>query len=291
MLPSTPSQELGELLAYAVAQQRHRRNNGLLDEARHAEDRGDATAVSRVKAAFASLREPGKPEPPNLAQRVADLLNTGADPNEAYCGFRLPRDQWPDYPLHLAVELEDAEACGLLIEAGAQVTRRNRHDQTLLHLAETAGVTRALVQGGARWNAWSPSGRVKSNPTDPTHYWTALHAKAAKACGGAVRVLLEHGADPNECTSTGTPVLHVAVLGLMDTGRTAAFEALLDAGADPTALDPEWSRGTLSERIRDHLSGWPSDRVRPLLERLDRAIYEKLNRSLPSAQTRKSCRL
>lgn len=166
---------------------------------------------------------------------VSLLLEAGADVNA--------RD-WSGYsPLHRAAQTNDnPHMITMLLDAGADVNAWATgfqidwgYDYTPLHLAvrnENPAVTAALLEAGADVNALN--GRGTGTP---------LHLAAGSDSNPAVVALLvEAGADVNaraevwdRCcytTSRDRTPLHLAAKS-----NPVAFIMLLDAGADPTALD------------------------------------------------------
>ena len=109
------------------------------------------------------------------------------------------------------------------------VTSWSNDGFTALHLAAFFGQEEAaelLVARGAEVNV------VARNPTIVV---TPLHSAAAGSHAGIVKLLLEHGADPNAAQDGGFTPLHSAA-GNDD--RDSA-EALLEAGADPSLANDE----------------------------------------------------
>lgn len=155
------------------------------------------------------------------------LLDAGADPNQSI-GSR-----WP--PASLAAPAEDtrlsalygaaglnrdAEITRLLLEAGADPN----DGESLYHALEDPACTRLLLAAGARVAGTNALYRV-------------LDLDRLES----LQLLLAHGADPNEAApgaptgDWGRPLLWA----LRRRRSPAHIEALLDAGADPSARTPE----------------------------------------------------
>jgi len=144
-------------------------------------------------------------------------------------------------PLHFAAAwAPDHEVVGLLVRAGADVNARDEEHYTPLHAAagsnQNPAVTAALLEAGANVNAQSED--VVGTPLHQAARWNRNPDVA--------RLLVEAGADVNawgmtyvSCCWTRyrqTP-LHLAAQA-----NPAAFLLLLDAGADPTAVDQfDWT--------------------------------------------------
>jgi ankyrin repeat protein len=114
-------------------------------------------------------------------ERLGELLDAGADPNEfAPDGFT---------PLTLAAFFKRPDAARLLLERGADVGLRARHEQIQvlpLHSAAANGgsveIARLLLDAGADVNAEQPGG------------FTALDAARQDGNEELERLLLERGA-------------------------------------------------------------------------------------------------
>ena len=95
---------------------------------------------------------------------------------------------------------------------------------TGLHLAAFFGQEEAaelLLARGAEVNLVARNANIHVTP---------LHSAAAGSHSGIVKLLLEHGADPNAAQDGGFTPLHSAA----NNDDRESAEALLEAGADPT---------------------------------------------------------
>lgn len=151
------------------------------------------------------------------AGAVASLIARGADVNAAE-GDGMTA-------LHWAAERGEDAVVDMLVSAGAAVDAVTRiGGYTPLHMASRRGhaaVVGSLLAAGSDASATTTDSGV-----------TALHLAAAAVDGGAsVRLLLEHGSDPNarEAWAGQTPLMFAAAAN-----RADAVRALLDAGADPS---------------------------------------------------------
>lgn len=122
-----------------------------------------------------------------------------------------------DTALHIAAAAYRESIVRALIEAGAQVSARNRHGATPLHSA-AAGSPNAT-----HWNPRAQAATIRSlvnagvdpNGTDKRGV-TPLHIAVRTRCAVAVRTLLEYGADAKLKNKSGsTPLL----LAQLTTGR------------------------------------------------------------------------
>ena len=150
-------------------------------------------------------------------QKVRRWLDAGVDPNAF-----VPDEDY--LPLHRAAGGGDQEIIALLLERGADVDALGRrHVGTALHSAVRAwwqdGVAEGLIERGADVNARTVDfGK------------TPLHEALDSGDTELVRLLLEHGADPNATDVEGRTLLHWAAEG----AAAPTIELLLDHGADPT---------------------------------------------------------
>lgn len=124
----------------------------------------------------------------------------------------------------------------LLVDFGAHVNMSNNHKETALIIAARSEILEAkeVVQLLLRRGAYATSCDVQQR--------TALWYAVANGNIDMVRVLLEHGANPNDCSEFCTsttmsyecPALEAALKG----DHTAIAQLLVENGADVNALDP-----------------------------------------------------
>ena len=206
-------------------------------------------------------------------ETVAGCIEAGADVN-AGSVYRRDGSQLPGLtPLHFAsVWARDPAIVSLLVQAGAEVNARDDSGGSPLHAA--AGSTSepamivALAEAGAELNVWRPG-------VHSPYGWSPLHLAVDRNRNPVVTAaLLEAGADVHARQEDGPTSLHDAataeVVALLleagadiearatywgwrqpngrdmtplhvaaKRGNAAVFMALLDAGADPAALDIE----------------------------------------------------
>ncbi|HEX3550241.1 MAG TPA: hypothetical protein VHT53_07700 [Candidatus Elarobacter sp.] len=145
------------------------------------------------------------------------LLDAGADPNQRYVS---PDGHTVSALYGAAGKYHDLALTTMLLEAGADPN----DGESLYHSLDDPACTRALVEHGARIAGSNAIYRSLDLP-DPT----------------ALRVLLEHGGDPNEppggalIAQWGSPLMW----GIRRGRSRAHIEALLDAGADPATRTPD----------------------------------------------------
>lgn len=119
------------------------------------------------------------------------------------------------------------EAVQLLLKAGADITFKNEHGQTALHLAireEKTAIARLLLKKGADIGA-----------TDAFYKSTPLHYAAGNYNTAPLRLLLAHGADINAQNGDGETPLHTA----LQDGNKEIVRTLLTLGADPSIRNKE----------------------------------------------------
>ena len=103
----------------------------------------------------------------------------------------------------------------------------HQRDDHIEHFFDACATGRVDVLRGLLVN--DPSLARGSNPKANHQGWTGLHAAAKGGHGDAVRLLLEHGADPNAREAgDNTYALHWAAAH----GHLEIVRALLDAGGD-----------------------------------------------------------
>ena len=144
-------------------------------------------------------------------------------------------------PLVRAARSGELEEVGRLVAGGADVEEKDGRSMTALHFAAKGGhqgILRVLLDAGAdasasfeaTWEDVEGDPGANAATMDPDRL-LALHVAAMRGDEGAVRVLLDAGADVAVRGRWGhTPLHHAARLGHRVTAR-----ALLDAGADASS--------------------------------------------------------
>ncbi|MCP4602721.1 MAG: hypothetical protein GY847_19765 [Proteobacteria bacterium] len=135
------------------------------------------------------------------------------------------KDAYGNTPLYLAIRRGQIATANLLIERGADVCAENKDKKTALHVAVQYGpqkeIIKRLLAAGVDVNAAD-----KYNET-PLHY--ALREDVAEI----VKLLLEHGANPNtKVTVRGRATKRTTLQYAIDSGQIALLDLLISHGAD-----------------------------------------------------------
>lgn len=117
----------------------------------------------------------------------------------------------PLRPIHRAVMDNDAAAFGVELAEGTDINTPGPEDMTPLHIAADRGnveFAKALLDAGANVDPINVWGN--------TPLWMAI-MKQSRTCpdGSMVRLLLDHGADPNRTEGKNSPLVMI--------GRIAGF--------------------------------------------------------------------
>ena len=161
--------------------------------------------------------------------------------------------------LHWAVQADDLESTGWLIEAGANVKVKDRYGFTPLYFAATNGnaaVIRRLLEAGADPNAADASGE------------TALMTATRSGNVDSLKALLQHGASVNIQDAV---TQQTALMWAVRANSPAAVELLIEYGAGinartrigkaPAARPPGAGGG--SHGVGIVRSGWPEQGFQP----------------------------
>jgi ankyrin repeat protein len=166
---------------------------------------------------------------------AAAMLALGADPNlqnKISPGSTSPHVEQAGTALHVATARNDAAMVALLLTNHADVKLRSVTGWTPLDVAASAGATEVaaqLIAAGADVNA--------AGPVDSTGGATPLLRAAGNDHSDTVKLLLEHGANPNTAYITGagsTPLMLAA-----GQGNTEIAGLLLEHGARTDLKDNE----------------------------------------------------
>lgn len=144
---------------------------------------------------------------------INTLLNNGADPNEGIYG---------ETPLMVAVQNQKSDVVRLLLDRGANpnIESENAPGRTALHVAfDFVEPRRSFLRYGLA-DTKNACHIAKINPIGTLQPWREQHA-------AIVRLLLNHGADPNTCVEYSTVLMWAALHGEIDLVRL-----LLRKGAD-----------------------------------------------------------
>lgn len=185
----------------------------------HAIDRGadpDATSGSQTtpKAVITMAAEAG------AAEVVQVLLDAGA---------AIAPDVSSDWvPLRAAIHHGHSDVVRLLLERGANPNTSHGRDSMLEEAIDTATSRPSSASAHVLDDLLRFGAKVR-DPASPA----IVRAVATGAPTGVLRILLRHGASPDQTRLDGVPLLVLA------TRRrdAAAVDLLLNAGADPNAVD------------------------------------------------------
>lgn len=137
-------------------------------------------------------------------------------------------------PLHFAVQEHQTRAVEDLLRANADVNSRDQRGITPLMVAARWGfadIINLLIQAGANINA-----KDRANPVDYGRR-TALYHACMTGRVGMVKLLLEHGAEPDCLAQHGyTPLSTVIRIA----GNREIVFLLLEHGASPSGPDGCW---------------------------------------------------
>ena len=177
------------------------------------------------------------------ASVIQQLLDAGADVNHALVAG--------ETPLLTAARTATAEVIGVLVSHGADPNVREPvRGQTPLMWAAAAGNVEAigaLLAGGSDLFALSEehdfrsrstgNGGARRPPEGPMIEFSPLMFAVRNGHLGAVRTLLDAGADPNGAIPDGTAALLVAIINAH--WELAGY--LIDRGADPNGMASGWA--------------------------------------------------
>src|SRR5215208_3181323 len=124
-------------------------------------------------------------------------------------------------PIHVAAKTGDVAGIAAALDAGAKINESDGAAPPLYYAVQGAqlGAAKLLIERGADVNA-------------PTAFGVAPLAPAVgKRNVELIKLLLDHGANPNSVVGTAT-VLHLAV----ERGCLDCVKALVEAGADVNAV-------------------------------------------------------
>lgn len=178
---------------------------------------------------------------------ASDLVGRGSPVGAAIAN---PEDYFRNgwQALHFAASREDSPdalaIAALLLRKGADVNATTREGETALHLAPGEAMTRLLLSNGA-----------KVDPVTRQLQEQALHFAARSGNVPRIRLLLDHGANPNARRYDRFTPLDVAVFF----GNKEAAIVLLQRGTQATALTLAQARRqgdpTMIRKIRLALQG------------------------------------
>ncbi|NXO81233.1 ANKE1 protein, partial [Sitta europaea] len=176
------------------------------------------------------VHEKDKKQIENLIQKgFPDLINY-TEPKEGYSAF------------HLASMKNDIEMCHFLLEHGAHPNVHDKMGCTPAMKAAELGhevILELLAKANADMTAVDNEGKgILFYCLSPT----ARHSRC-------LNIALEYGADVNNCTTTGRPVLLQACEQAHEIKEICLI--FLEKGADPQAKDPATGRTAVMEAARE----------------------------------------
>ena len=137
-------------------------------------------------------------------------------------------------PLHAAIHRGHRDMVHLLLEGGADTETRCGDDNTALYMASSrrcAYIVRQLIIHDADLNVECPGFSMYNDYAN----WTPLHEASSEGTSPIVRVLLEHGANPNAPDKFGETALHIASWH----GDITVVKLLLEYGAKVDVRDKD----------------------------------------------------
>lgn len=151
------------------------------------------------------------------------LLDAGADVNAGFYDTSHTPPSWESLTYGAAGVAHNAALTKLLLDRGADPN----DGETAYHVVETDhnDVMKVLLDSGKM---------------DAVNVNTMLLRETDWHDYEGVKMVLDHGADPNAITTWGKTALHNAVLSNND---IEIIDLLLDRGADPTIIAPKVNRG------------------------------------------------
>ncbi|HEY0777288.1 MAG TPA: ankyrin repeat domain-containing protein [Gemmatirosa sp.] len=238
---------------------------------------GDLAALELLHAYGADLNQPWASDGAATVYAVLDwastpagvhwLLAHGADPDPVFAGNG-------ETPLHAVARRWDPETASLLVERGADVSRRRADGRTPYAIAALHGNTPVadwlqargasdalpavdrLVAACGRGDAAAARAMLAGRPAPgdelADEHYGALHRAAEQGEVAVLALLLDCGFDPNRGDeSIGKTALHSAAMA----GQPDAVRLLLARGASPDTRDREFNGQALvwaAEGSRSH---------------------------------------